>query len=46
VKVKYVEDVELSRFDPQHLSYFNVNSESDLVQARGLLEREEGIAST
>jgi len=46
VKVKYVEDVELSRFDPQHLSYFNVNSESDLVRARGLLEREEGIAST
>lgn len=46
VKVRYVEDAELSRFDPQHLSYFNVNSESDLQRARALLEREQGIAST
>jgi molybdopterin-guanine dinucleotide biosynthesis protein A len=46
VKVRYVENAELSRFDPEHLSFFNVNSESDLERARALLEREEGIAST
>lgn len=41
VKVRYVENAELSRFDPQHTSFFNVNSESDLKRARALLESEK-----
>ena len=41
VKVRYVEDAELKQFDPEHLSFFNINSQSDLERAQALLEREE-----
>ncbi len=34
VKVKYVEATEINRFDPKHLSFFNVNTEADLKTAR------------
>ncbi len=40
VRVRYVEKAEIERFDPQHLSFFNINSEADLERARMLLERE------
>ena len=40
VKVKYVEQDEIDRFDPRHLSFMNVNSEADLERAKTLLERE------
>ena len=40
VKVRYVEEPEIERFDPQHLSFFNINSEADLEHARSLLEKE------
>jgi len=33
VKVRYVEASEIDRFDPQHLSFFNVNTEADLEKA-------------
>jgi molybdopterin-guanine dinucleotide biosynthesis protein A len=36
VKVKYVEEDELNRFDPEHLSFFNINSQADLDRARKL----------
>jgi molybdopterin-guanine dinucleotide biosynthesis protein A len=36
VKVKYIEISEIDRFDPRHLSFFNVNTESDLVAGREL----------
>lgn len=36
VKVKYVEKDEINRFDPDHLSFFNINTEADLVEARKL----------
>ena len=36
VKVKYVEEDEINRFDPEHLSFFNINSQDDLVRARKL----------
>jgi molybdopterin-guanine dinucleotide biosynthesis protein A len=36
VKMKYVEEHELNRFDPRHLSFFNVNSQDDLNRARKL----------
>ncbi len=36
VKVRYVETEEIERFDPKHLSFFNINTEADLETARGL----------
>jgi molybdopterin-guanine dinucleotide biosynthesis protein A len=40
VKVRYVESAEIDRFDPRHLSFFNINSEADLKRAQSLIERE------
>ena len=34
VRVRYVEAEEINRFDPEHLSFFNVNTEADLAKAR------------
>jgi len=39
VKVRYVEASEIDRFDPQHLSFFNVNTEADLEKARRMALR-------
>jgi len=39
VKVRYVEASEIDRFDPQHLSFFNVNTEVDLEKARQIVMR-------
>ncbi len=39
LKVRYVDNAEIERFDPRHLSFFNINSEADLERARILLER-------
>jgi molybdopterin-guanine dinucleotide biosynthesis protein A len=39
VRVRYVEAEEIERFDPEHLSFFNVNTGADLERARGLIER-------
>jgi len=36
VKVKYIEEDEINRFDPEHLSFFNINSQADLDRARKL----------
>lgn len=36
VKTRYVEAEEIERFDPKHLSFFNVNTEADLKRARKL----------
>lgn len=38
VRVRYVEADEVERFDPQHLSFFNVNTGADLDKARRLDE--------
>jgi len=35
-KVKYVEEDEVNRFDPEHLSFFNINTQADLDEARKL----------
>jgi molybdopterin-guanine dinucleotide biosynthesis protein A len=37
VRVRYVEAEEIDRFDPEHLSFFNINTRSDLARARGLM---------
>jgi molybdopterin-guanine dinucleotide biosynthesis protein A len=34
VKVRYVEDNEVDRFDPQHLSFFNINTQDELGLAK------------
>jgi len=36
VKTRYVEAEEIERFDPRHLSFFNVNTKADLKRAREL----------
>lgn len=36
VKTRYVENSEIERFDPKHLSFFNINTEADLEKARKL----------
>ena len=34
VKVRYIEEEEIDRFDPGHLSFFNINTKEDLEMAR------------
>ncbi len=41
VKVKYVDKEDIERFDPDHLSFFNINTQADLDKARILALREE-----
>ena len=36
-RVRYVEAEEINRFDPKHLSFFNINTEADLETARQLV---------
>ena len=36
VTVRYIEEAEIDRFDPEHLSFFNINSQADLDWARRL----------
>jgi len=36
VKVRYVEEDEINSFDPEHLSFFNINNQGDLDRARRL----------
>jgi molybdopterin-guanine dinucleotide biosynthesis protein A len=43
VRVKYVEEDSIDKFDPGHLSFFNVNTKADLDKARLLLMR--GLAN-
>ena len=38
VKVRYIEEEVLNRFDPEHLSFFNVNTQEDLEKAIILAE--------
>ena len=40
VRVRYVEAREINRFDPKHLSFFNINTEADLKMARELVRRD------
>jgi len=40
VKIRYVEADEINRFDPQHLSFININTEADLEMARKLAKEE------
>ena len=39
VRVRYVEAGEIDRFDPEHLSFFNINTEAELRGAEELAKR-------
>ena len=39
VRVRYVEAAEINRFDPEHRSFFNVNTGADLETAREVVRR-------
>jgi len=41
VKVRYVEEAETKQFDPDHLSFFNINTPADLRRARAILGEPE-----
>lgn len=39
VRVRWVEGEEIDRFAPEHLSFFNINTEANLEKARALAEQ-------
>jgi molybdenum cofactor guanylyltransferase len=39
IKVRYLTSEEIDRFDPQHLSFFNINTEEDLKKALELAKQ-------
>ncbi len=41
VRVRYIGEDEINRFDPEHLSFFNVNGKADLNRARSLATERE-----
>ncbi len=41
VKVRYLGKEEMDRFDPERLSFFNINTEADLKKARMLAARDK-----
>jgi len=41
VRVRYVEQEEIEVFDPQHLSFFNINTQGDLEKAREIWSQED-----
>ena len=43
VRVKYIEEDEIDRFDPEHLSFFNINTQADLDKARRLAAEKEWL---
>jgi molybdopterin-guanine dinucleotide biosynthesis protein A len=40
VNVRYVEVGEIEKYDSQHLSLFNINSEADLKRAKAIIEKD------
>ena len=41
IKVRYLEEAELDRFDPEHLSFFNINTKADLEKAKELVAQQD-----
>ena len=41
VNTRYVDIDEIDKFDPEHLSFFNINTKDDLDKARELIRRDE-----
>jgi molybdopterin-guanine dinucleotide biosynthesis protein A len=42
VNVKYIEAAEIDRFDPRHLSFFNINTNEDLELAKKIAGGDKG----
>ncbi len=42
VRTRYVGEEEINRFDPEYLSFFNINTKADLRRARILLKQKMG----
>lgn len=40
VRVRYVEAEEIDKFDPKHMSFFNINTKEDLERARKIAEKD------
>jgi len=40
MKVRYVQEGEIDRFDPEHLSFFNINRPEDLKKAEEIIARQ------
>jgi len=38
VKTRYVDEEEIDRFDPNHISFFNINTEQDLHDALKIID--------
>jgi molybdenum cofactor guanylyltransferase len=36
IKIRYLTEAEIKRFDPGHLSFFNINTEADLQKAQAI----------
>lgn len=43
VKTRYVDEAELVRYDPELLSFFNINTETDLNKAKTLISEKEKV---
>ncbi|MHC2995150.1 MAG: molybdenum cofactor guanylyltransferase [Candidatus Atribacteria bacterium] len=41
LKVKYIEDEEIIKFDPKYLSFFNINFKKDLIKSEELIRNKE-----
>jgi molybdenum cofactor guanylyltransferase len=41
IRVRFVDETEIDRYDPEHLSFFNINYPDDLVKAREILRKHE-----
>jgi molybdenum cofactor guanylyltransferase len=41
IKVRYIESEDIEKFDPRHLSFFNINNEADLKAGREIANKED-----
>ena len=45
VRVCYVDSTEIDKFDPEHLSFFNINNENDLDRAHKIIHNNKLTAA-
>ena len=45
VRVRYVDGTEINKFDPEHLSFFNINNENDLDRAHKIIHNNKLTAA-
>jgi molybdenum cofactor guanylyltransferase len=45
INVRYIEKQEINRFDPGYVSFFNINTESDLKKAREMMRKGKDAGS-